>query len=359
MKTVDSNFGFKLKKRRNERGLSLDQVAASIGMSKQSVHRFENGTHLPNSSILLKLSEELNVRPTYFFEEDEIEININKLLFREEEIIDKEEVDFYTVKEVCKSYLQNFIELEVMLNVKKDFENPLKGLVIRSTKDIEKAAKQLRRKWKLGNAPISDVIQLIENKGIYIVEVEMNNTFSGFSTYANDSIPLIVLNSNVNDIARKRFTALHELAHLTLEFVDDVKNKIENLCNHFAGAVLLVDDTLESQLGKGRTKISIRELNEIKEKYGISIQAIMVRALVTNLISYETYKKWGDSYSVWSDFEEIGVFISKEEPRAFKKLILRGLNEQRLTWGKAAELMQTKIDVLKSKFQNEYKLVIG
>jgi Zn-dependent peptidase ImmA (M78 family)/transcriptional regulator with XRE-family HTH domain len=361
MQTVDSNFGFKLRKRREERGISLQELGSVIGMSKQSVFRFEKGEQLPNTTILLKLSEELNVLPTYFFEDDKIDIEIKDVKFREETLIEKYDFKFDNIKEICKNYLHKFIELETILKVNHDFTNPLEGLEIKDSKDVEKAAKQIRRKWKLGNAPISDVVHLLEDKGIYIVEVDLNNSFSGLSGFANESIPLIVINSNVNDTTRKRFTTLHELGHLVLDFVEELETKtIERFCDHFAGAILLVDDTLEKELGKGRTKISLQELKAIKELYGISIKAIIIRAKLTNLISRETSNDWWNLYDSWRDFSsEFGSFKSYEKPQALNKLIIRGISEQRISWGKAAELKNTKIDILKNKFNSEPELMVN
>ncbi|WKD85207.1 HTH-type transcriptional repressor RghR [Polaribacter huanghezhanensis] len=361
MKTVDSNFGFKLKKRREEKRLSLQSLGISVGLSKQSIFRYENGEQLPSTSILLKLSEELNVLPTYFFEDDNIEIEINQLNFREEDLINKNNFDVGFVKTICKKYLRNFLELETILKIKNNYINPLEGLIIESEKDVEKAAKKLRRKWRLGNAPISDVTQLIEDNGIYVIEVDMNSTFSGLSGLANENIPLIVINSNVNDKARKRFTTIHELGHIVLDFVEELDNDaIEKYCDHFAGAILLVDDTLEMELGKNRTKISLRELKAIKERYGISIGAIIFRAKSTGLISRETCNDWWSSYNVWRDnSEEFGKYFSSEKPTAFDNLILRGISEQKITWGKAAELKNTKIDLLKNQFKNEPALMVS
>jgi Zn-dependent peptidase ImmA (M78 family) len=53
---------------------------------------------------------------------------------------------------------------------------------------------------------------------------------------------------------------------------------IEKMCDAFAGAVLLPSEILLQEFGKNRTAISMPELRRIKELYGISIAAIMVRA---------------------------------------------------------------------------------
>ena len=360
MQTVDSNFGLKLKKRREEREMSLQYLGNQIGLSKQSIHRFENGEQLPSTPILLKLSEYLNVLPTFFFEDDTINIEINNIRFRNEEKINKETFNLNKIKDFCKSELLKFIELEEILKVKNDFINPLEGLKIKSVKDIEKAAKKIRRKWRLGYAPISDVTELIEDKGIYIIEVDLTKDFNGFNGWANNNIPLIIINSNFDEITRKRFTLLHELGHIVLDFIDNLsEKKIEEFCNHFAGAVLLVDDTLEQELGKNRTLVYLSELKMIKEKYGISIYSIMVRAMATKYITFDSYHKWKELYKEWRENSlNFGDYKGNEEPQVFMQLITRGISEQKITWGKASEFTGKKIDYLQREYNNKPNVIL-
>lgn len=52
----------------------------------------------------------------------------------------------------------------------------------------------------------------------------------------------------------------------------------EKICNRFAGAMLIPRQSLRAELGKKRHEITLNELIEIKNSYGISVQAIMCRA---------------------------------------------------------------------------------
>ena len=51
--------------------------------------------------------------------------------------------------------------------------------------------------------------------------------------------------------------------------------------------------------GKNRTTISLNELVKIKAKYGISIQAIIMRARLTDFVSYDTSQEWWQSSQEW------------------------------------------------------------
>lgn len=62
----------KLKKRREELGLSQAEVARQLGISRPSYFNWENGNTKPNQKNWDKLSQILNVVPSYFLSEHEI-----------------------------------------------------------------------------------------------------------------------------------------------------------------------------------------------------------------------------------------------------------------------------------------------
>src|SRR5690606_33620979 len=107
--------------------------------------------------------------------------------------------------------------------------------------------------------------------------------------------PVIVVNIHYT-IERKRLTALHELAHLLLNFNTGLSHReIERLCYRFAAAMLLPEQTMRLVLGNYRSHLSVPELIAIKETYGISIQAIMQRAKDLGIVSdfaFLNFRKW-------------------------------------------------------------------
>lgn len=355
---MENVFSDKLKALREKLNLSYQDVADMVGLSKQSIFKFEKGETKPSSDTILKFSEVFNIPyQSFYVSGSEVNIAISNIQFREShKIIDK---DIFTdqIKQVTQGFLQHLFTIEKLLGDEKPFVNPLEGVTVSDGKDVEKAAKMLRKKWKLGFAPIADVVELLEEKGIIVFEVKINNDqdFTGLSGNYH-SIPVIVLNERFTDIGRKRFTALHELAHLLLEFSEGLPDaKIEKFCDRFAGAVLLVDEVIFQKFGKNRTNITLNELKPIKELYGISILAIIVRVSVTRLISYETYQRWYEQYNEWNDTvseENFGVYKSIEKPSRFYRLLVQGVIERKISPSKAAELAGKKVDTFKQEIES-------
>jgi Zn-dependent peptidase ImmA (M78 family)/DNA-binding XRE family transcriptional regulator len=348
---MENVFALKLKELREKSNLSLQQLADQIGVAKQSIHKFENGIVSPSSDTVLKLSETFNVPYSFFYDNPDA-LNFENIRFRDgHKIFDRDDLESEIKQEVL-NYVTKFMQLENIMDIEHDFENPLVGFEIEDEKDVEKAAKLLRKKWKIGNDPISDVVETLETKGVFVVEVNRVENFLGLSGMLNEEFPIIVLNENTLTVERKRFTALHELGHVVLEFSQDFTDeKVEVFCNHFAGAVLLVDEVIYNELGKNRTSISLSELRRIKELYGISIQAIIVRARTAGFINYKTFQEWKNSYEEWKQTDaktnDFGHFHCYEKSAKFNNLLVQGVTERRISWSKAAELTGRKIDVLK------------
>lgn len=83
-------IGERVRKIRNQRGLTLQDVASYTGFSKALISQIENNVVTPPINTLSKIAKVLNVKMTYFFEE-EIDTNdyhivkkdARRLIFRE------------------------------------------------------------------------------------------------------------------------------------------------------------------------------------------------------------------------------------------------------------------------------------
>ena len=64
-------FAEKLAALRQKYGMTQEQVARAVGVTRQAVSRWERGTSLPDSVALLRLAEEFNVEPDWLMDEGE------------------------------------------------------------------------------------------------------------------------------------------------------------------------------------------------------------------------------------------------------------------------------------------------
>ena len=194
---------------------------------------------------------------------------------------------------------------------------------------------------------MSNLIELLEDHGFRIIEVESNEKFDGISAWA-DNIPIIAVRKQ-NDAVRKRFTIAHELGHVLLEFGVSEGASSEKPCHDFAGAFLLPETVIRSELGEHRDRIALEELIKIKEIYGISIQAIMYRAKRLAIIGDRTYMRFciNVNQKGWKK-NEPGSYQQREVPSRFRQLVCRAVAEEVITYSRAAELLDTSLSEVRN-----------
>ncbi|MFN6945068.1 MAG: helix-turn-helix domain-containing protein [Cytophagaceae bacterium] len=344
-------FGERLRSARTMNALSLQDLANKLDktVSKQALSKYEMNEMKPSNEVFLKLCNALNVRPDYFTRE--ISVELKNIEFRKYQRTNEKQID--AVREKTKDHLERYLELEELSGLICNFVNPVLATEIKTKEDAEAAAKQLRVGWNLGNNPISNVIEMLEENCVKVFETEAPEEFDGLSGLVN-KMPVIVINTYNREIKpdRKRFTALHELAHLVLNIPEDTEHKTkEKLCHSFAGAVLFPEEEFRKAFGINRSHINYKELLILKELWGMSAQAMVVRARDLGLINSYTYSKFWQEYAKYKK-NEPDVFKGEEKSKRFEQLLLRALAEEQITISKAAALNNMKTAEFRDYLEN-------
>lgn len=347
-----NEIGGRLLSARKMAGLSMEKLAVAAGrkVSKQAISKYERGIMKPGSEVLLALAKPLGVKVEYFLRPRNL--RITGLEFRKKSRLTAGEQD--RIKYRTMDFLEKYLELEDILGGVPNFVNPVSNQRISLNQDIERAAEDIRKAWNLGEAPIPQLTELLEDHGIKIFEVDAGTDFDGLSGFAGEErIPFIAIYKGAG-LVRKRFTMAHELAHLLLAFPPGKKQSSEKLCHAFAGALLLPERVIREELGGRRRRITEWELKKLKGIYGISMQAIMARALSLDIINRQAYKQFCIYVNThgWRQ-EEPGEYSGKEIANRFKQLVLHAAAEQIISYSKAAELLNQSL----SEFQEEVSIV--
>lgn len=338
---MENIFGNRLVSARKMVGMSLQDLANRLNnvVTKQSLNKYEQGKMKPDSELLIALSNVLSVPVEYFFSSPSIAVSLNNISYRKfnSKVSKGEQI---AVEEKAKEAFERYLELESVLNFEDKREYFVYNKIVQNANDAEKAAKELRKNWKLGYDPIPDVVEMLEDKGYKIVEIEAPEGFDGLKADI-DEAKVIVLKQNKTpneDVVRKRFTALHELAHHALKFPDNISEREEeNICHAFACAVLYPEDMARRELHKERFHFYQNELVLIKERWGISFPAIFNRAKQLGIINEYVFKKFNIGYRERKlHLNEPGRFLSKEKPVRFERLIYLGLSKEVISVNDAA-----------------------
>ncbi len=286
-------FSLRLHEARLAMGLSMDKLVELTGaaITKQSISRYEKGIMHPKRDAMMALTRALGISEAYF-NGTNLKIDVPMLRTTSNGKLSDEELQ--TIEAQLSFWTERYLAKERKAGMASRFVNPIKGMAVSTMEDVMQAADLLRNQWCCGDGPIASVLRLLERKGIRIMQCNLPDNVFGLSTWADKTHPLIILDlrPEKSTVEKLRFTACHELAHLLLSFPEDSELNVEKCCDLFAGFFLLSKNAFIEELGKEhREYITIEELVDIKETYGISLAAAIISARYYGIITPE-YKRW-------------------------------------------------------------------
>lgn len=273
--------------------LSMGDLAEKIGVTRQSVSKYERGIMSPSFDVLQSISFLLNF-PVDFFYKKEIDTGIeaSPLFFRSRSNISKKVKTAckHQVKWVCetKTQLERFVEFvdQSSLAIDEDHE-------VLQDSDIEEMALSIRHEWEIGDAPIGDLIGVLENQGIIVAQFSGNEfcSFNGIDAYSSwyGGVPYIIYNSMQKSAVRTRFSILHELGHLimhsSISEEDAVRKEVVDFADmqadRFAAAFLLP----ATSFPKDVRGTSLAYLEMVKKKWGAAMSTIIRRCETLGLLT--------------------------------------------------------------------------
>lgn len=334
-------IGERIKQARQSVGMSLRDLAAQCDISAMAISKYERNEITPSSEVLIALSKALAVRVEYFFRQNQVELE--EVEYRKHP--DMPEKHKQRILADVREQLERWLALEEFIPTRwaMPFHLP-SGLPnkIKSLEDIEEIALLVRKDWKLGHGAIPDLIDTLELHGIKVFATAMDGErkFDGLSASANGKPVIIVVGGTHAPGDRQRFTLAHELGHLILKGRLDQSLDEEKACHRFAGAFLAPKDNVQKMLGKERTWIEPRELQLLKQEWGLSMAGWMLRARDLEILPRpKANELWKFFVSNGWDKREPGEQFPRETPRGFEQLIYRALAEDLIGESKAAELL--------------------
>ena len=272
------------------RGLSQLQLASLVGVSPGTVSKWRAGNQIPEKEALARLATVVNVSEEWFTRP--VQALLEQPLFR------SNAQALVTARGMLKARtewvqdigyaLQEFLDFPDLNLPVRDFRNPLEI----STEDIEEAAIECRKYWKLGRVAIQDLALAAESAGIILVREQTGVTqiesLSAWSTVLNR--PIIYLSADKGNAYRSRFDLAHEIGHLILHsHVIDTENRerhklLEKQAHDFAGALLLPAETFAREV---KLPVTLDDLLLLKKRWGVSVAAMVMRLKAMHMIDEE------------------------------------------------------------------------
>lgn len=290
MKTFN---GQRLKQGRIYRGLTIEALAEKIGVTKQAISQYENGSSRPEYDKIMQLTGALSFPNDYFLQSDSKKLKVHSTYFRSLMKTKKK----YRQEQICKTehiariyfFLKEYVEFPA-LNLPKPAE-------YNSPAD---AAMALREYWKIGQSPIANIIPLVEENGCIVTSfatpTDDIDAFSQFVECEGERVYIIALSKNKSSASRIHFDVAHELGHIILHtWSDDIEllsreqfKQQEKEANEFANAFLLPERAYREEAT--RYSNDINRYVHLKKKWKTSIGAMLYRSRDLGLISQNEYR---------------------------------------------------------------------
>jgi Zn-dependent peptidase ImmA (M78 family)/transcriptional regulator with XRE-family HTH domain len=314
---------------RMSRGWSLEDLAEKLdgAVSRQSLHKYENGDTTPSPSVLTKIAHVFGVTPLELATGPDCLVEIKAFRKRaglrakaEKALRDR------FVEEAQKRFAVQF-KCEGQLRTKEKLQGFCSG------EEPEHAAHLVRQHWSLGEAAIASLTTTMEDHQVHVILLDADEKFDGVCAVAKgaseDLRGYAVGVRRMEAVGRQRLTLAHELGHLVLDTDDEVK------AFRFAGALLAPKRVMLQKLGEKRNRIKKAELDALSEELGMSPEAIIHRAYDLEIITK-------DSYTFWSRLlRRNGVkkedSIPKEDSTWLHRQVMKGYAERIITEAQARD----------------------
>lgn len=278
--------GSRLRLARLFQGLTLAELGEQVSTTRQYIQRLEVSTDLsPSGELLAALAEILHVDKEYFFIPLTDELKEDQGHFRKLQTtpqnIRHRVLSYGTMFNMIVGYLDTVLSLPPIV---------IPSIPVNTTEDIEKAAEACREKWGLYlDAPITNMTRTLERAGVVVTTFEgVSEKVDAFSLVRGR--PVIVRNVDKNSSSRARFDLAHECGHLVMhEGIETGDSATEAEANRFASAFLLPRAAFFREFPR-TNQIDWKAMFRLKERWGVSVQAIVRRAFDLGMISAVQYR---------------------------------------------------------------------
>lgn len=340
-------FPIRLKNARKMRGFSQQGLSDAMQgfVSPNAIKKYEKGEMFPSSEAVIRLASALQVKVDDLFQPFAVKIDMSGIKYRKKSTLRKKDMD--SINQIAAQHLEKYIEVERMCGENHNFDKSYANMVVRDENDARSVASKFRQDFNLGSDPISNPIEILESAGAKIIEVNASEKFDG-DNFTTDGIFVIILNGNLQS-ERKRLSIFHETGHKVMSFAEGVDE--EKMCNIFANEVLLPSEVFIKMIGRKRADVSLEELKDIQAQYGISVEAMMVKAKQLGIISENRYKTFCIKKSTsqyFKDKVQESIF-HEEKSNRFNRLVFKLLASGEITESKCASLLGCPIEDVRKR----------
>lgn len=332
----------RIKAARELLGLSQGELASAAGLSQGLISQVERGQKAATEETLRAVAESTGL-PWKFFTKELRPTTGDSLRFRKYQTA--------SAKDTARAH-RTFTELADAASDLMDWaKQPIPSLPICSPHALDWARVEVlavETRSALGveeDGPIRHLTRALERASVPVApvvfadlsgeerdEVAAVGHFGLSSRSGENSRPTIGYFPSSGD--RQRFTLAHELGHLVMHIDNSSDGNQEKEADRFAGALLMPESAARRVLGP---TLTLRDFAVVKSEWGISIQALVMRAFHLELIDAERRVSLYKQISARGWRRSEPVVVKNESPALLGTLISRRYGGRDNLYVRAAE----------------------
>jgi Zn-dependent peptidase ImmA (M78 family)/DNA-binding XRE family transcriptional regulator len=251
---------------RKRRTLNQKGFAELVGVAAHTISRCEKGLNVPTEENVEQFAKALGFPKAFFYGPDLDEPDPDLVSFRSQKAMSAAARD--------AALSAGAIGFLVSDCVEERFDLPRSKVPDLHLYEPETASRALRQEWALGEKPISNVIHLLESKGVRVLSLAENSKrVNAFSLWRHEKA-YVFLNT-MKSAENSRFDAGHELAHLAIHQDGKVTGReAEDQANRFAAAFLMPRADMLAVLPRVHY---LEQIVQAKKRWKVSVAALNYR----------------------------------------------------------------------------------
>lgn len=313
-------------------GMRKSELAKTVGKSATAVTGWEAGTKRPAAATVAELALALGVEPGFFAVRQDIADLSGPPHFR----------SLRSTSQLARdqAFAYGQLTVDIASSLERNVEFPDLDLISFPVDPDdphgdgpEQAAQALRDKWGIVEGPIRHMVRLLENHGILVVFSPPAAAAVDAYSFETGLRPVVVLNPTKHDYYRQRFDVAHELGHLVMHSEAEPGERIvEEQAHRFAAELLMPADQIRDLLPTTMGGNVWGSLAQLKEQWGVSMQALLFRARRLGQLGDVSYRNAMTTISSrgWRRHEPGQIEILEQPsllPRAVEVLEQEGIDE--------------------------------
>lgn len=362
--------GARIQEARKARGLSQQEAAEALGVSRPTYIAVEKGERPVSSDELIRLSEIYGRTANQLLRQQEPvrDFVSHFRVAASRSSLQDPELDKSTklLQELCEDYL--YLEELTASPLPRSYPGIYQVAGRDAVEAGEEVADAERRRLGLGSRPVPNLRRILETYvGIRIFCVDLPSRVSGLFLFG-DPVGACIALQHKHPPGRRLWSLAHEYAHflvhrfeaeVTVYWSSQRKPEKERFADSFARSFLMPRVELRRRfhdLKKAGASVTIGDLLELADSYSVSLQAMLLRLEELKLIPAGTWESLEERKFKVNEARNLLDLSDRVDedllPHRYVNLAVQAYLQEKLTEGELMRFLHTDRQQTRQTVQN-------